>query len=650
MIKAQPGKIYIILIVMLISSLLICPANSSSLPSNQIKTITFDKQKTKETIMVFLSKFPETNYFLLHNPERIVVDIQNAFVPQVRIDKETNGKAVTKVRIGQNKKNTARIVLDIEKNLEYTFKIENTMAGQNPAVKIQIYPAQNLKEPVAANLPDQPAVYETKIKPQIIPPEDRNNPKSMNTMEGENNITKQDQQGSQDIQENQGTEDLVILFNDTVPDGIFKETDTQKKSDFAVSGILQMRATYQTQEDDSIENNTSLKNRILVEAKYKKMLTVSALSDYLYFGKEDVMDDYDLDVHEAKWQNTEKNYGFSIGKQIIRWGKTDQISPVDTLNPQDMREFIIPEYEERKIPIWMADVNLFFDNFTLEGVYIPFFEESKLDYFQTNWAVFKHIKKEIQNTSLPPALKNYFNNLQIHENDPETEAEFGIRLTSTIKSIDLGLTFHHATEDIPYIKSFPVKNISVSGDLSAENMSSILSGAVPTNENIEVEYMRTNIVGFEFETTLSDFGIRGETAWQENESFLTSALTSTRKPTVTSIIGIDYTTEGDTYLNFQFAHRHIAGYSPEILYFDQDTYTLMGEINRNIFSDWLKAVLHYSKNLNNNEWYLSPQLKYTYITNLECIIGASLFSGDSDTFLGSVNNFDLVFFDISYRF
>ena len=77
------------------------------------------------------------------------------------------------------------------------------------------------------------------------------------------------------------------------------------------------------------------------------MLTLSALSDYLYFGSENKTDDFDLDLHEAKWQYNEGNYGFSIGKQIIRWGKADQISPVDTLNPQDMREFIIPEYEKR---------------------------------------------------------------------------------------------------------------------------------------------------------------------------------------------------------------------------------------------------------------------------------------------------------------
>ncbi|MCA1792817.1 MAG: hypothetical protein ABR534_04385 [Desulfotignum sp.] len=37
-----------------------------------------------------------------------------------------------------------------------------------------------------------------------------------------------------------------------------------------------------------------------------------------------------------------------------------------------------------------------------------------------------------------------------------------------------------------------------------------------TNENIEVEYQRTDVLGMEFETTLSGFGIRGEAAWYES--------------------------------------------------------------------------------------------------------------------------------------
>lgn len=622
MTMVHSGKSCITLLFAVISTLVLLPVNSSALPSNRVKNLTFDKQAAIETVIIFLENPPQINFFVLHDPERIVVDIKDTYVPQVNIIKETIGETIKKIRVGQNRKDASRIVLDINKDAPYYFTAMQTTVSERPAVKIMVY--QKEEKPLDTKKTNIKFSENSLETPDIRVPE---------------------------IENNETPKRSLALFNTGISDDIFNETDKhKKKSDFSISGMFHVRTTLQAKEDDAVENNTSLRKRILVETKYKNLVTVSTLSDYLYFGSENETDDYNLDLYEAKWQYNEKKYGFSIGKQIIRWGKTDQISPVDTLNPQDMREFIIPDYEERKIPIWMADSNLFFDKFTLEGVFIPKFKKSRLDYFNTHWSIFGHMKNEIQNAPLPSSLKTYFDNMNVHEKDPNTEAEFALRLSTTIRDIDLGLTFHHTTEDTPSIKSFPVKNIRVNGDFSRKKLTSALNTAVLTNEDIEVEYQRTRIAGFEFETIVADFGVRGEAAWQNNESFLTSSLTSTRRPTFIYIIGADHTTSGDTYLNLQFVHRHIVNYSPEILFFDQNTYTLQGEISRNIISDWLKASLNYSNNLNNNEWYLSPQLKYTYITNLECIFGAHIFSGDNDTWLGSFNDNDLFFLNFLYQF
>lgn len=617
-------KLYVILLLIGISPLLALPADAFALPSNRVKNITFEKQTIREIVNVYLEKLPEINFFVLHNPERIVVDIKDAFVPQVNISKETGGEITNKIRIGQNKKDTVRVVLEINKDLPYNFRTVQKMVNGRPAVRIMVS-----SHPKEAKSDLAPIVFlfdtrETKIKSpgKSVEPSLTKNP--------ENSLT---------------------LFDDTISDDIFNKTGKQKKkSDFMLSGMLQIRTTLQTKKDDAIENNNSFRNRILVEGKYKNVVTLSALSDYLHFGREDETDEYDLDLYEAKWQYIEKNYGFSIGKQIIRWGKTDQISPIDTLNPQDLREFILPEYEERKIPIWMADLNLFFDQFNLEGVFIPFFEESRIDYFGTNWSIFGHMKKELQNASIPSPLKTYFENINVNEANPDKEAEFAARLTTEVRNIDMGFTFHHTTEDNPYFKSFPVKNIHVTGDLSSQNLGPSLADAILTDENIEVEYKRTNIAGFEFETIFADFGVRGEMVWQENESFLTSSLTSVRNPTFIYIVGADYTTKGNTYLNVQFAHKHISNYTSDIIYFDRNTYSLIGKISKDIISEWLEVNLKYSFTLNNNAWYLSPYFKYTYITNFQCLIGTQLFSGDTDTWFGKFKENDLFFLEVTYRF
>ncbi len=606
-------KLSNILLFIVASAIFMTPSHCFACLSNRVKNVRFERQKTRETVKVFLNKLPEIKYFVLHKPERIVIDLKNVFVPQVNINRETKGTAVKKIRIGQNKKNITRIALDMAKNLSYNFNIKRTRENNNPAIEIIVYPIVHSKQPAVQDI-SRHATVNKKNTALKIP----------------------------DISIHEA-EKTVVLSDDTATEDLFKTDDLNNKtSDLTMSGILRMRASFQAEKNTAIENNTSFRNRILVKAKYKNMLTVSALSDYLYFGSEDRTDMYNLNLYEAKYHSFNRRFDLSVGKQIIRWGKTDQISPVDTLNPQDLREFIIPEYEERKIPIWMADLKLFTDEFTLEGVFIPFFKRSKINYFKTDWSIFGHLKKEIN--------QSYFNNIKVHKKDPDNETEFGLRLTTTIKNIDMGISFHHTTEDTPFIESFPVKNINVNGTFSSESLNAALATAVLTNENIEVGFKRTNIAGFAFETTLSDFGVRGEAAWQENESFLTSSLTSVRKPTFIYIIGADYTTFGDTYLNLQFLHKHISDYSSKILYFEKNTYTLLGKISRNVLSDYLNASLKYSTNLNNYSCYFSPQLKYTYFTNIECIIGVAAFFGDNDTWLGRFKDNDIFFFNFSYQF
>lgn len=605
---------------------------SFCLPLNQVKSFVFDKDSTTETIAVTLTRPFESHAFVLHSPERIVIDISEAFVPQVHIRKKTNAQIVTSVTIAQNQKDKVRVVLHIAKKVPYQYKTSRIPGPEGPTLKIAVSASTPKKSTKGTDTENTEA--SDKVSVDLMAKKQYERP-----------VTTGIKNTSSDSDES------LFFFEDPSATEIFKETDPEKpKSDLRLSGIVQIRTSMDTKKNEHIENHTHFKNRILIESRYKKSFKISALSDYLYFGNDDETDDYDLDLHEAFFSYNNNFIDFSLGKKIVRWGKADQISPVDTINPTDAREFILPDYEETKQPVWMANLTLLFDTFTLEGIFIPFFEKSELDYFNTDWAVFPHIKKEISASPVPENIKNYFDRMAVDEQDPDNETEFGLRFTTTIKNWDMGISWHHTTEDIPYFKSFPVKNIRVDGSLNREDLNTVLDTAVFTNENIAVQFQRTHVLGYEFETILSDFGIRGEAAWYENQSLLTSSLTSSTHPTFTYVLGADYTTRSDIYLNIQFAHRYISGYTSDILYFKRNNYSLTGEISRDVFMDWLEASLLYSLTLNDNSWYLSPRITHTYFTNLDLVIGANLFSGDDDTWLGRFSDNDQLFIDISYRF
>ena len=582
-----------------------------ALPTNKIIECGFFQDATGETITIFLEKPPQFKYYVLPNPERIVVDIYNAFLPQASQTKQVNGQTVQAIRMGQNTKNCTRIVLDMKQ--KQTFTIEPQKDQQTNCHLLVIKVAS-----VAAD-PSKPF-----RRPQ-------------NTREDTTSSFKPD---------------LPL----DLPDDLFdlEQIAPEKTTDalFSLSGYIQTRGAMDTVDNPGAEHKTAFRNRTLIEAKYDKMITVSALSDFLYFGDDNDQKDYDLDLYEAYATLPFNNLTLTLGKKILRWGKTDQISPADTLNPEDFRELIVPEYEDRKIPMWLADLIVKFNGFSLEGVYLPKFEPARQDYFGTDWSVFSHIKEEIQASSLPDPIKTDINNISIHETNPDDSGfngEFAARASTSINGWDLGLTYHYGWEDLPFYSNFPIKNFQTDGNMAGDALVSNLSTAILTRENIEIGYPRVNILGFEFETILGDFGIRGEAAWQDRQSYLTSDLTSEQSPTLFYVIGADYSGV-DWYFNLQFSHSHIFDHGDNFLYFEQDTVSLLGEISRNLDSEWIEACLYYCIGLNDYEYYLSPRLTYTYITNLNLTVGVHIFEGDPTTFIGKFSHNDQIFLDATYKF
>ena len=627
-----------------------------------------------ETAEIQLSEASHFSHFVLHAPERIVVDIKDCVIPEVHFEKRPNGVLIKKIRAAQNTKDKTRVVLEINEGVDYAYAVANVGPETAPRLEIQV------SGPKATVLNEQeslpPASMGTGSQPQANisgpQPQGQGSPlREVDTRtassESENLADPFSQeaasQKADNIEpfpdnstetQNQETNAQDALLDTGMPDDIFSDSEPEEDpSGFSLDGKIQIRPVLTIKDREGVENNNSFRNKVTVEGLYKDVILLSVRSDYIYFGSEDRTDDYDLDLYEAKWMYHGNAADISLGKQIIRWGKTDQMSPVDTLNPEDLREFVIPDYEERKMPVWMADVTLRAGVFNLEGVFIPFFEKADMDYYKTNWSMFGHIKKEISNAAVPPYLKTYFNNMGIHETDPSNEKEWGARLTSTQGSVDIGLMYHRATEDLPYISSFPIKNLKLTDGFSIDSMSAALGSLSPTdftNENIEIEYKRTNIFGLEFETTLSGLGVRGEAAWRDKESFLTDNLTSERLPSLFYIVGADYTTAGNTYLNLQFGHKHISDYNSSVLFFDRDTYSIMGKLSMDIVSDWLQLCFEFTRNLNNTGAYYNPYFKYTYIINLECRAGAGFFSGGADTWLGRYKDYDFIYLDITYRF
>ncbi len=643
----------------------------SALPTTKILKSEYTRSADFENISVRISNHPEYHIYSLKNPNRIVINFKDCFIPGIHFSSITKGNSVYGYRISQNTPEQTRLVIDVVDNVHYKVKIKH-LNKNSYEFNIQIGQEsfKTIKKKQIAHKPKIKPILISWLEPEYIGQHTVAVSDGFNTISRaktfENNtIVKNNlhikKNLCQDPVENETQKKIeppkstIALNNSEFNDDIFDSTNpvdsTGKPWNF--TGSFQARGSLDSEKNQTNENQISFKNRTIFAAEYKNYFKISGISDYLYFGDNDQTNDYNLELFEAVYKKNTPNVDISIGRQIKRWGKTDQISPIDTLNPENLTESFIPTYEERKIPIWMADITFKKDNFFIEGVLMPFFEPSKLDYFGTDWAMFSHLKADINDSTLNSSLKTYFDAISVNEKEPTRDLngfEYAARIGGTLGDVDFGITYHYTFEDLPTIQSFPVKNLSIKNPNATQELLADIGSLTLTNEQVETQYLRTQIFGFEFETIVQDIGLRGEVAFKENESFLTQSLTSVRSPSFFWILGMDYTSLNQWYFNVQFGHQHIYDYDDTILYFEKDNYSLIGEINKDLLSDWLNGSVQYTYMFNDHSYYISPRLTCSYIDNLNLIFGLNLFEGSDNTIFGRYDRDDQIFLDITYHF
>ena len=62
---------------------------------------------------------------------------------------------------------------------------------------------------------------------------------------------------------------------------------------------------------------------------------------------------------------------YRLGKQQIVWGQADGLRVLDVVNPFNFREFILPEFEDYRIPLWTANIEVPIADWTAQFIWIP---------------------------------------------------------------------------------------------------------------------------------------------------------------------------------------------------------------------------------------------------------------------------------------
>ncbi len=346
-----------------------------------------------------------------------------------------------------------------------------------------------------------------------------------------------------------------------------------------------------------------------------------------------------------------ENFEITLGNQIIRWGKADEISVLDNLSRQDLRELFTLRAPDRRRPWPWLRMRYFTSSWTLEGVFTLFPLTPRRYDFGSDWAIFDHLREELADSpfshlvtlaldkqKLVPSLRN---------------AEFGFRLEKTWRDFDLAFSFLHAHNRsfYPFVKRFPLKGLVLKhpGDPLQDLLKQWPRLSLVSNR-IETRIPQDNIFGFSFETTYGGAGIRGEIAYHTSRVFLKKDLTSVRKPYWRAIVGFDYRFESGLYLNLQFLTQRIIHYSDQILFDPRlDSYVFL-RLSRGFWRDFLTLRADTVCGITTRSYYFNPELAYKLTDSIEIFTGLHLLDGPRGTFFDPYDQNDQIYLGLRINF
>jgi len=338
-----------------------------------------------------------------------------------------------------------------------------------------------------------------------------------------------------------------------------------------------------------------------------------------------------------------------IGKQQVVWGKTEAFKMLDIINPTDYRHFTQDAFEDSRITLWMAKFSFspFKPTNLLELLVVPDVEPNVAPPYGHPFA-FRATRATDPSTII-------FR--EDHKGWRWSDLELGFRWGQNFGDFDYTLNYFYHWNDNPYVKfqgldfSRGVRPILL---LDYKRMHSI-GGSFSKNFN-RLFGLPHWVIRFESVFKLEDVGTRMTDVGSQ----------PIRTDSFNYAIAIDHTFYRPYRLwgtglsfTFQFFQSIILDYEHDYISGALSTPTDAVKVDEveNLFSmifmanylqgETLKPFLMLNYG-DDGEWWISPQVGYELTEKTLVTLGAHIFSGNKDGFIGQMNKVDNIFLRIKF--
>ena len=272
---------------------------------------------------------------------------------------------------------------------------------------------------------------------------------------------------------------------------------------------------------------------------------------------------YALKLREAYIDWKGEMLALRVGRQVVSWGKADDIQITDVLNPRDETNVVAADYNESKLGVDAVRLSLLTDKTQVDAYWIPFFTPSILPLAKGN-PLHSHVfPEEVDGVQIHYPEK--YDDFDLPEKRL-SKSELALRASAYTSVADLSLYGFYGWDDLPIIRYNPDIVFGDGEDMPATSYSIDVTG----------EYKRMYMIGADAAIPAGDFVFRLEGAYFPMRHFQTNANSqlfmyndetrpaSKKKHQLLGLAGLDWTPSGGWTITAQYVADGVIDYDSDL--------------------------------------------------------------------------------------
>lgn len=439
-----------------------------------------------------------------------------------------------------------------------------------------------------------------------------------------------------DISQDADLDDFFIDENQTteeMPVEVVLEPDGDQNT--SLNGSVDIKTGYRFNHDSptagrpdhrglsKAEIGVNLEFRHQISDQWAAVISGKASHDFVFRvkGKDEFPENFldenesELELDEAYFRGTLSEYlDIKMGRQIVVWGKSDNLRVTDILNPLDLREPGLTDIEDLRLPLMMTRLDYYYSNLTLSGYLI---HERRSNRFPVFGSAYYFFPIDLADESDP--------------SDHVDNTEFAFSVSATFQGMDIALYLADVYDNFPIL--------------------------IRDYQRI---YERIQMIGVAANKTAGNFLFKGEAAYfnnlrisgyQSGNDLIENTKDYFRLDT---LAGIEYSGFENTTVSLEVSDRWLINHDRAAQLSGQEDHTIQYALraSRTFLHEVLEITClasFYGESADNGGFF-RVQGTYDYTDNIAITLGGVVYQSGPGMMLKKIGENDTLFMNIRYSF